>query len=320
MRSLVTGAAGFIGSHLTKRLLEEGDEVVGLDNMDTGSYERIYPLSKQPYSKQFVFYQQDLLNEKFIDEMFRKHHFDRVFHLAAAGSVPRSIADPVFVARNNVGSTAVVLEASVRTGVARFVHSSSASVYGNAGDAVKKEDGPLEPENPYAVTKLACEKLVRVFHKIHGLPTVSLRYFNVFGPSQSLKGGYPAVVPAWLKAYREGDPVIVHGDGEQARDFTYVENVVEANLLAASAADGLASGLEFNIGCGERTTINQLLSYVFTALGKRVREIHDEPRPGDIRESRANITRSRIFLNYQPKVGVIDGISKTVAWFEEHSK
>lgn len=320
MRSIVTGGAGFIGHHLVYRLLQEGDEVIVIDNLDTGLYQNVFNATRKDFSKRFYFYQADLCDRLRTDNIFLTHKPDRVFHLAAMGSVPRSVSDPILVTQNNVMSTAIVLDASVRHKVQRFVHSSSASVYGNGGESsLKREDDELLPENPYAVTKLFCERLVRVYGTVFKLPTVSLRYFNVFGPGQSLKGSYPAVIPAWIQAIKKGDPIIIHGSGEQTRDFTYVDNVVEANLLA-STHTMVVPGIAYNIGCNKRTSILKLAELVLSEVNVPVTIAHGPERRGDIQDNWANIYQAKLAFGYDPKVDVQEGVKRTVAWYMERQE
>jgi UDP-glucose 4-epimerase len=312
MIALVTGAAGFIGHHLVHALLSQDDEVVGVDSLVTGTMDRVEPLLAR-FPHQYRFQQMDLCDAGMVTELFTKQ-FDCVFHLAALGSVPRSIADPILTVQNNVLSTAHAIWLSHRSGVKRFVYSSSASVYGNAGLDKKDESYYLEPTNPYGVSKLAAEKMTKVFWSVYGLPTVSLRYFNVFGPGQTVNSPYAAVIPCWLAALEKGDPMTIYGDGEQRRDFTYVSNVVEANLLAA-VADEEAFGEEFNVGCGRLTTVNEISALVGRYWGPPAIVKYSPSRPGDIRTSSAGMAKSGVMLGYQPRVQVEEGIQKTVEWF-----
>jgi len=316
--ALVTGAAGFIGHHLVNRLLSEGEYVVGLDSLATGDMGRLEPFLVR-YPSQFQFRQVDMLDQGKLQEVFKDHQFDTVFHLAALGSVPRSIADPIGTVQNNVLSTAHALWLSLKGEVKRFVHSSSASVYGNAGLDIKDEGYYLEPTNPYGVSKLAAEKMVKVFHSVYGLPTISLRYFNVYGPGQSPNGAYAAVIPAWLQALERDEPMTIYGDGEQRRDFTYVSNVVEANLLAVSARKDCL-GEEYNVGCGRLTTLNELSQMVGLCWGNSAVVKYCEARPGDIRASMASVAKSGTTLGYHAKVQVQDGIRRTVEWFKGRGK
>jgi nucleoside-diphosphate-sugar epimerase len=316
MIALVTGAAGFIGHHLVQALLSQDDEVVGVDSLVNGSMDRVEPFLAR-FPRQYKFYKLDLLDAGMVTELFTQK-FDCVFHLAALGSVPRSIADPICTMQNNVLSTAHALWLSHRSGVKRFVYSSSASVYGNAGLDKKDEAFYLEPTNPYGVSKLAAEKMVKVFWSVYNLPTVSLRYFNVFGPGQTVNSPYAAVIPGWLSALEQDEPMTIYGDGEQRRDFTYVSNVVEANLLAVTT-DEESFGEEFNVGCGRLTSVNELSALVGRYWGPPAVVKYAPARKGDIRTSSASMAKSGVVLGYQPRVQVEEGIQKTVEWFRRRS-
>lgn len=312
MIALVTGAAGFIGHHLVHRLLNEDDEVVGVDSLVTSGMDRVQPCLDR-YPRQYRFRQLDLVDAGAVQDLFARP-FDVVFHLAALGSVPRSIADPCGVVMNNVLSTANVLWMALKTGAKRFVHSSSASVYGNSEFSRKDESCYLEPSNPYGVSKLAAEKMVRVFWTVYNLPTVSLRYFNVFGPGQLAGSPYSAVIPAWLGALEAGEPMTIHGDGEQSRDFTYVSNVVEANMLAANSQE-TAFGEDFNVGCGRATSLNELSRLIGIHWGPSAIVKYVQSRVGDIRASTANVAKAGVILGYVPKVQIEEGVERTVEWF-----
>jgi UDP-glucose 4-epimerase len=316
MIALVTGAAGFIGHHLVHRLLGEDDEVVGVDSLVTGSMDRVQPFLDR-YPRQYRFRNLDLVDAGSVEDLFSQR-FDVVFHLAALGSVPRSITDPCGVVMNNVLSTAHALWMAHKTNVKRFVYSSSASVYGNSEFSLKDEACYLEPSNPYGVSKLAAEKMVRVFWNIYELPTVSLRYFNVFGPGQTVGSPYSAVIPAWLAALEDDEPMSIHGDGEQSRDFTYVSNVVEANMLAASSQE-TAFGEDFNVGCGRLTSINTLSTLIGNCWGPLAVVKHVMSRPGDVRASMASISKASVILGYTPKVQIEEGAERTVEWFRRRN-
>ena len=318
MIALVTGAAGFIGHHLVHRLLNEDDEVVGVDSLVTSGMDRVQPYLDR-YPRQYRFRQLDLVDAGAVQDLFSQP-FDVVFHLAALGSVPRSIADPRGVVMNNVLSTANVLWMSLKTSAKRFVHSSSASVYGNSEFPRKDESCYLEPSNPYGVSKLAAEKMVRVFWTVYNLPTVSLRYFNVFGPGQLVGSPYSAVIPAWLESLEKDEPMCIHGDGEQSRDFTFVSNVVEANMLAASSQE-TAFGEDFNVGCGRSTSLNTLSQLIGRYWGPPAAVKYVQSRAGDIRASTANIAKVGVILGYVPKVQIEEGVERTVEWFHRrHGK
>jgi UDP-glucose 4-epimerase len=238
-----------------------------------------------------------------------------VLHQAAIPSVQRSVDDPISSNRANVDATLNMLVAARDAGVRRLVFASSSSVYGESETLPKVETMPESPLSPYALTKLAGEKYCVVFHRIYGLPTVVLRYFNVFGPRQDPHSPYSAVISRFVETALRGDRPLVYGDGEQSRDFTYVDNVVEANLLACSA-DG-ATGLVFNVGTGERHTLNELLSSLSAIVGRPLKPEYSEARLGDVRHSQAGIEKARRFLKYEPRVSFQAGLERTVDWFRE---
>jgi nucleoside-diphosphate-sugar epimerase len=305
-RALVTGGAGFIGSNLVGRLLRDGHEVRVLDNFATGHRENL---------SEFL---GDIeLIEGDIQSYERVHNAVRgcqlVFHQAALPSVPRSIQDPLTSNAANVTGTLNILLASRDEGVRRVVYASSSSAYGANPDLPKQESMPALPISPYAVAKLAAEGYCRAFHRVYGLETVALRYFNVFGPRQDPLSQYAAVVPRFILAFLADEQPIVYGDGEQSRDFTYVDNAVEANLLAAGS-EGVA-GEAFNVACAERISLNALLSELRSLAGKSIEAKYLDPRPGDVRHSLADISAARERLGYEPRVGVMEGLRHTFAWY-----
>jgi nucleoside-diphosphate-sugar epimerase len=238
-------------------------------------------------------------------------------HQAALSSVPRSIEDPAMTTAINIGGTLNTLLAARDADVERVVAASSSSVYGNSEVLPKREDMCPNPLSPYALSKLTAEQYTVMFHALYGLQTVSLRYFNVFGKRQNPDSPYAAVVPIFIAAMMRERPVTVHGDGEQSRDFCHVDNVVSANLLACSAtAAGVAGGV-FNIACGERHTINELVEQLNTLLGKHTEPLHTPPRQGDVRDSLADIERARNSLGYEPLIRFGEGLQKTVQWFRD---
>lgn len=311
MNILVSGSAGFIGYHLTKRLLNEEHFVAGVDSLINSDMHRVNALAN--FGSQYQFYKYDLCDIGKVQEIFSHHKFDCVFHLAALGSVPRSVLDPCKTIHNNVMSTANLLWVAYQNRVGKFVHSSSASVYGTSGASQKYENAPLDPCNPYGVSKLSAEKLVTVFWENYKLPTIALRYFNVFGPDQSMGTSYSAVIPQWLYALSEKSPMVIYGNGNQRRDFTYVENVVEANLLAMQTTE---HGQCFNVGCGNFTSINELSKLIESEWGSVCTAKYAEKRVGDIDISYANIDKATTILKYNPTIHVKEGIKKTVEWFK----
>jgi UDP-glucose 4-epimerase len=306
MRVLVTGGAGFIGSHLARRLLADGHEVRVLDNFATGNRENLTPLGDDIE-----------IVEGDIQSYERVHNAvggcEVVFHEAALPSVPRSIQDPLTSNAVNVIGTLNILLASRDSGVRRVVFASSSSIYGADRTLPKQEDRAPRPIAPYAVAKLAGEGYCGSFSRVYALETVALRYFNVFGPRQDPLSQYAAVIPKFITSLLDGRPPVVFGDGEQSRDFTYIDNVIEANLLAAGA-EGVA-GEVFNVACGERISLNQVLNNLREITGVDLEANYLEPRPGDVLHSLADIGKARDRLGYEPAVPFAEGLRRTV---EDH--
>jgi nucleoside-diphosphate-sugar epimerase len=305
-RALVTGGAGFIGSHLVRGLLGRGIEVHVLDNCSTG-----YRQNLEEIEDRIEFLEGDIRDLPACWAACQG--MDAVFHLAALGSVPRSIDDPLTSNAVNVEGTLNMLVSAKDAGVKRFVFSSSSSVYGDTPVLPKHEGLPLNPRSPYAVTKLAGEEYSRVFYRTFGLETVCLRYFNVFGPRQNPHSQYAAAIPKFITAIREGLPPTIFGDGEQSRDFTFVDNVVEGNYLAATVA-GVA-GEVFNLACGEQITVNQLVGQIAERMGKETEPQYLPERPGDVKHSKADISSAAAKLNFRPLVYFSDGLARTVEAF-----
>ena len=304
MRTLVTGGAGFIGSHLARRLVGDGHEVRVIDNFSTGSRENLADLADSIE-----------LIEGDMQSYERVHNAvngcEVVFHEAALPSVPRSIQDPLTSNAVNVIGTLNLLLASRDSGVRRVVFASSSSIYGSDPTLPKHEDLKPRPIAPYAVAKLASEGYCSSFSQVYGLETVALRYFNVFGPKQDPLSQYAAVIPKFITALLEGRPPVVNGDGEQSRDFTYIDNVVDANLLAASAPD--ASGHTFNVACGDRISLNRLLDDLRQIIGVAIEANYVEARPGDVKHSLADIGKAEEILCYRPAIDFSEGLQRTVA-------
>lgn len=314
---LVTGGAGFIGSNIVEQLLNQNQHVRVLDNFSTGKRENIELLKKNFIDKKN---EKALTRLEIIEGDIRSYHIvrdavdkvDFILHQAALPSVPRSVKDPLTTNEVNVVGTLNILNAAKEAKVKRIVYASSSSVYGDLEVMPKTEDMLPKPLSPYAVSKLAGEKYCQVFTKLYGLETVALRYFNVFGPRQDPTSQYSAVIPKFITLIREGKSPIIYGNGEQSRDFTYVDNVVQANLLACQ--DGLEnlSGEVFNAAYGKRVTINELVNSINKLLGTDVKPTYADPRPGDILHSLSNIGKARQFLGYEPKVDFYGGLKKLV--------
>jgi UDP-N-acetylglucosamine/UDP-N-acetyl-alpha-D-glucosaminouronate 4-epimerase len=303
---LVTGGAGFIGSHIVRRLVSEGAEVRVVDNLSTGLVERLDDVRE---SVDLV--RGDLANQQVSEEAVQG--IDCVLHQAAVPSVQRSVSDPVGTNRANVTATVNLLESCRKAGVRRFVYAASSSAYGDTEVLPKTEQMPPRPLSPYALQKWVGEHYCKLYHSLYELETVSLRYFNVFGPAQDPHSEYSAVIPKFINAMLVKKPITVYGDGEQSRDFTYVENVVEANLMALQAS--AAPGNVCNIGCGERVTLNTLIRLLEEIMDVKAEVNYADPKPGDVRHSLADITAARRLLGYEPKVLLKEGLMRTVKAF-----
>jgi UDP-glucose 4-epimerase len=306
VKVLVTGGGGFIGSHIVDRLLAEGHGVRVLDNFATGRRENLLGVLSDIE-----------LVEGDIQSYERVHNAvsgcDVVLHQGALPSVPRSVQDPLTSNATNVTGTLNVLLAARDSGVRRVVYASSSSIYG-ANPELPKHEGLLpQPISPYAVAKLAGEGFCRSFHEVFGLETVALRYFNVFGPRQDPMSQYAAVIPNFITALKDGGQPVVYGDGEQSRDFTYVGNVVDGNLLAMSA-DGVA-GKAYNLAAGQRTTLNELLSQIGSLVGSEPNARYEAARLGDVKHSQADVSAAGRDLGYSPGVSLQEGLRLTLEWF-----
>ncbi|NIO48481.1 MAG: NAD-dependent epimerase/dehydratase family protein [Candidatus Aminicenantes bacterium] len=305
---LVTGGAGFIGSNIAEELVKRGYQVRIIDNFLTGKRENISSFLDKIELVEGDIRDYDACNRAL-------EGVDFVLHQAALPSVPRSIEDPLLTAEINIKGTLNILLASREAKVKGFVFASSSSVYGDDPNLPKKESNVGNPLSPYAISKLAGEKYCRVFSQIFGLYTVCLRYFNIFGPRQDPFSQYAAVIPNFITRMLKGKSPIIFGDGEQSRDFTYVSNVVEANILASKAKG--VSGEVFNIACGERATVNSLASNLNEILKEEISPSYDEPRPGDVRHSFADISMARKLLKYEALVPFGKGLEETIRWYRE---
>jgi UDP-glucose 4-epimerase len=306
VKCLVTGGAGFIGSHLAACLAARGDEVIVLDNFSTGKRDNLHDTPVR-------IVEGDIRDLACVLGALRG--VNTVFHQAALGSVIRSVEDPLATHEVNVTGTLNVLEASRKSGVRRVVFASSSSVYGDQERLPKDESMPAAPCSPYAVSKRAGELYAAVYSKLYGLETVALRYFNVFGPRQDPASEYAAVIPKFLHNIAGGEEIRIYGDGQQTRDFTYVENVVLANLLASTCA--VAEGQAINVACGERRSLLDLVGQLEAALQRKARPTFQAPRAGDVRHSLASIDRAQQLLGYAPAVGFDEGIRRTAASYLE---
>lgn len=308
MKVLVTGGAGFIGSHLAGRLLELGHEVRILDNFATGRRSNLA-----------AFHGEVEVIEGDIQSAERAYTAVRgcelVFHEAALPSVPRSIQDPLTSNASNVTGLLNVMLAARDSGVRRVLYASSSSVYGANPQLPKSETMAPLPISPYAVAKLAGEGYCRAFGEVYGLQTVAIRYFNVFGPRQDPRSQYAAVIPNFITALLAGEQPVIYGDGEQSRDFTYVENVVQGNVLAAEA-DGAAGGV-YNIACGQRVSLNELCGELRELIGSDIEPRYEQARPGDVKHSLADISAARAALGYEPEVLLRDGLARTIDHLRE---
>lgn len=324
-RWLITGVAGFIGSNLLETLLALGQSVVGLDNMATGhqaNLDQVRDITGPESWGRFRFIRGDVSSPEVCGDAVAG--VDVILHQAALGSVPRSVANPLESNAANITGTLSLLEAARNAGVRRFVYASSSAVYGDSEQLPKREEDLGRPLSPYAVTKLCDELYAQVFGHLHGLETIGLRYFNVFGPRQDPEGAYAAVIPKWIAAMIRGGEVRINGTGETSRDFCYVRNVVQANLLAAVVEDEAAFGQAYNVADGNRTSLNEL----FDLLGTRLLPRHPrlatlEPvrgpfRTGDVLHSLADIGKALSVLGYEPSHDIEHGLDEALPWYEAH--
>ena len=308
-RVLITGGAGFIGSHLAEELTRRGYYVIILDDLSTGKMENIELLLKKENAE---FIQGSITDLPLLQKLFQG--VDYVFHQAALPSVLRSVEDPLSTNKVNITGTLNVLLAARDNNVKKVIYASSSSVYGDTATLPKTEDMVPHPQSPYTVTKLAGEYYCQVFYQVHGLPTVCLRYFNVYGPRQNPNSQYAAVIPRFIQRVLGDKPPIIFGDGEQTRDFTFVKDAVEANILAAESD---ATGV-FNIGKGESISINRLAELIIELVGKGVKPVHREPRLGDIRHSLADISKAKAF-GYDPNYNLEEGLRETIRRFQHET-
>ena len=319
---LITGVAGFIGSNLLETLLKLDQTVIGLDNFSTGHRHNLDEVEKHVSSEQwnnFHFFEGDIRNLSNCQRVCE--NVDYVLHQAALGSVPRSIADPLSTNQNNIDGFLNMLVAAKDANVKRFVFAASSSTYGDHPGLPKVEDKIGKPLSPYAVTKLVNELYAEVFSRVYGFHSIGLRYFNVFGCRQDPEGAYAAVIPKWIAAMIKNEPVYINGDGETSRDFCYIDNVVQANILAATTIDESAINQCYNIAVGERTTLNELYFWLRDNLApqfphlRSCKPIYRDFRAGDVRHSLADIGKGRYMLEYAPAHDIYSGLNRTMEWY-----
>jgi len=308
-RFLVTGGAGFIGSNICKKLTSQGCFVRVVDNLLTGKKDNLAGIIDK-----IEFVEADMGDEQVARSAMKD--IDVVLHQGALPSVPRSVDDPAVTHKHCVDATFTLLLAARDAGIKRFVYASSSSAYGDTPTLPKVETMPPQPLSPYAVGKLVGEYYCSVFYKVFGLETISLRYFNVFGPHQDPTSQYAAAIPAFVTAILKDEPPTVYGDGLQSRDFTYVDNVVEANLLAARVKQ--TKGEVLNIACGQAVTVNETIDIINATVGKNIKPIHTDPRPGDVKHSLADITLAQRIIGFKPAIQFKDGLQKAIDWYRDN--
>lgn len=307
-RYLVTGGAGFVGSNIVRKLVANRESVRLLDNFSTGNKDNIADISDQV----------EIINGDFTNKAIVKKAIkdvDIILHQGAIPSVPKSIDNPILSNYANVNGTLTLLNAAVEEGVSRFVYAASSSAYGNNKKLPKQESMAANPMSPYAVSKYTGELYCKVFYEIYGLETISLRYFNVFGPRQNPHSKYAAVIPAFIESIIHNQSPTIFGDGTQSRDFTYIDNVVSANLLAATAKK--LQGEVVNIGTGSQIQLNDLVDRINKILGKNIPATYTNDRAGDVKHSLADIQRAKEIIKYEPITSFDDGLIKTVNWFNK---
>ena len=316
---LVTGGAGFIGSNLCEALLEKGNKVICLDNFATGKRENIEKLLKDT---NFTLIEGDI--RKLEDCLKASKDVDYILHQAALGSVPRSIKDPITSNDVNVSGFLNMLVAARDNGVKRFVYAASSSTYGDSKLMPKVEDVIGKPLSPYAITKYVNELYADIFSKTYGLETIGLRYFNVFGRKQDPNGAYAAVIPKFVSQLMKGESPIINGDGNYSRDFTYIDNVIQANLLSLVTTNEKAINTVYNVAFGDRNTLNDLMTYLkeylveFDSEVKEVKVIYGPNRAGDIPHSHASVNKAKELLNYNPQFSLQQGLKEAVKWYWEN--
>ncbi len=312
MNALITGGAGFIGSNLAERLIRRGHRVVVFDDLSTGRMRNLDAVKDHP---EFTFVQGTILEPVHLAEVMENCQIDCISHQAARPSVSRSVEDPVATNEANVTGTLNVLKTAVDTGVRKVVVAISSSVYGDTPELPKKESMPYNPQSPYAVSKVAKELYLKVFHEVYGLETVGLRYFNVYGRRQDPNSDYAAVIPKFVTAALKGEDLCIEGDGKQTRDFTYIDDVLDANLAGFEHPG--AAGRSFNIAYGQRISILELAEEIIALTGSKSKIVFKEKRKGDIRHSLADISYAAECLGYRPKFHLEMGLAETIPWYRQ---
>ncbi len=314
---IVTGGAGFIGSNLVEQLLNDDrvDAVRVIDNLSNGYWSNISEFESHP---KFDFFKEDICNYEKMMELMAG--FDAISHQAALGSVPRSIENPMLTTKVNIDGTVNILHAAVVNKIERVVLACSSSTYGDSPTLPKQEDVIGKPLSPYAITKFAVEQYADVFKKTYDLDYLGLRYFNVFGPKQSPDNPYAAVIPIFCKAFIEGHTPTINGDGETSRDFTFVDNAVKANILSLFTDNNKAKNQIYNVACGEQTTLNEMVKYLYKISGQKIIPVHGPERKGDVKHSKADISKIKGLLNYNPSVFFEKGLEQVYKWYIEYYK
>lgn len=308
---LVTGGAGFIGCNLVRYILERGHDVVVVDNFSTGKRQNV-----ADFIDKVEFIEGDIRDRAVMDRAVKG--VTAIFHEAALGSVPRSVEDPQTSHDVNVNGTLTVLESARAAGVKRIIFAASSSAYGDQEESPKHEAMVPMPISPYAASKVACEGYMRAYAACYGLETLSLRYFNVFGAYQDPEGPYAAVIPAFISRILRGQRPIVFGDGEQSRDFCYIDNVCKANWLAANAPSERCDGTVLNIACNASTTLNEILTLLKELLNTNIEAEYTDPRPGDVKHSLADVSLAKKVIGYEPEVFFAEGLRKAIDWYKQN--
>ena len=315
-RILITGGAGFIGSHMVDFYCKNGHHVVVVDNLSSGRWQNLISCLTGPNNANLSFYEEDI-GSMDLEKILKEHEIEVIHHFAARPRVKYSIDYPIETTQENITNTVRVLDAARKTGVKRVVYSASSSAYGNTQVFPTPETTPTGPLSPYALQKFVGEEYCRMFSKLYGLDTVCLRYFNVFGPRSLADSQYSAVIPIFIEQIMASQPVTVDGTGEQSRDFTYVDNVVWGNFLAANHSNKL-NGETFNVACGDNISINGLIKELEMLLDRFAKVSNRESRPGDALKTQADVNKAKITLGFEPVMNFSGGLKKTVEWYKQY--